>query len=56
MHSTRSPLRLYTWRLKRLHMGEMFLVRRYLLLPRWLLVGTSSATLSVWGLWRWVRG
>ena len=56
MHSTRSPLHLYTWRLKRLHMGEMFLVRRYLLLPRWLLVGTSSATLSVWGLWRWVRG
>ena len=55
-HSTRSQLRLYMWRLGRLHMGIMFLVRRCLLLPRWRLVGTSSATLFVWVLWRWAQG
>ena len=48
MHSTRSQLRLYMQHLRCLHMGIMFLVRRCLLLPRWWLVGTSSATLYVW--------
>ena len=48
MHSTCSQLRLYTRRLRRLHMGIMSLVRRCLLLPRWRLVGTSSATRFVW--------
>ena len=47
MHSTRSQLRLYTWRLRRLHMG-MFLARRCLSLPRWRLGGTSSAIHFVW--------
>ena len=47
-HSTRSQLRLYMRRLRCLHMGIMFLVRRGLLLPRWRLEGTSSAILSVW--------
>ena len=47
-HSTHSQLRLYMRHLRRLHMGIMFLVHRCLLLPRWRLVGTSSATLFVW--------
>ena len=48
MHSTRSQLRLYMRRLRRLHMGKMSLVRRYLLLSRWRLGGTSSAIRFVW--------
>ena len=48
MHSTRSQMRLYMWRLKRLHMGTMFWARRCLLLPRWRLGGTSSAIHFVW--------
>ena len=55
MHSTRSQLRLFTWHLRRLHMG-MFLARRCLSLPRWRLGGTSSAIRSVWVLRRWVQG
>ena len=55
MHSTRSQLRLYTWCLRRLHMG-MFLARRCLSLPRWWLGGTSSAICFVWALWRWAQG
>ena len=47
-HSTRSQLRLYMRRLRRLHMGIMFLARRCLLLPRWWLGGTSSAIRFVW--------
>ena len=53
MHSTRNQLCLYTRRLRRLHMGIMFLVRRCLWLPRWRLVGTNSATLFVWMLCYW---
>ena len=48
MHSTRSQLRLYTWRLRCLHMGIMFLACQCLLLPRWRLGGTSSAIHFVW--------
>ena len=55
-HSTRSQLRLYMRCLRRLHMGIMFLVRQCLLLSQWRLVGTRSATLSVWVPWRWAQG
>ena len=48
MHSTRSQLRLYMWRLRRLHRGIMSLVRRCLLLLRWQLVGIRSAIRFVW--------
>ena len=48
MHSTCSQLRLYTRRLRRLHMGIMFLACRCLLLARWWLGGTSSAIRFVW--------
>ena len=47
-HSTHSQLCLYMQHLRCLHMGIMSLVCRCLLLPRRRLVGTSSATLSVW--------
>ena len=48
MHSTRSQLRLYTRRLRRLHMGIMFLAFWCLLLLWWRLGGTSSAIRFVW--------
>ena len=55
-HSKRSPLRLYMRHLRRLHIGKMSLDRLCLLLSRWRLVGTRSATLSVWVPWRWAQG